>query len=98
MIPEELYKRRRRHNNTPSSMLLIMANFTVTAVAISLFSSCDHVNWFFWVVGGCLALYNFFNIRRNREEYIRVIIIGYAISLVIMFGVIWYWVTNQNCV
>ncbi len=97
MIPEELYKRRRRHNNTPSSMLLIIANFMVMAVAISLFTSCDHINWLFWVIMGFLALYNFFNIRRNREEYTRVIIIAYVIGIILMLGVAYYWIASQNC-
>jgi hypothetical protein len=97
MIPEELYKRRRRHNNTPSSMLLVLANYIVLAVAISLFTSCNHINWFFWVVAGFLALYNFFNIRRNREEYSRIIIIGYITGVILMLGIAVYWITFQNC-
>jgi len=97
MIPEELYKRRRRHNNTPSSMLLVLTNYIVLAVGISLFTSCDHINWFFWVVVSFLALYNFFNIRRNREEYTQVIIIGYIAGVVLMLGVAIYWITFQNC-
>ena len=97
MIPEELYKRRRRHNNTPSSMLLIIANFIVPTIAVSLFSSCNQVNWFFWVVMGGLAIYNFFDIRRNREEYNKTIIISYLISLVIMIALTIYWITTRNC-
>ncbi|RCH54615.1 hypothetical protein DJ568_12410 [Mucilaginibacter hurinus] len=81
MIPEELYKRRRRHNNTPESTLLIIANYIVAAVGIQLFAMCQKINWFFWVVIGCLALYNFFTIRKNREEYDKVHIYAYVASL-----------------
>jgi hypothetical protein len=97
MIPEELYKRRRNHNNTPPSMLLMLANFIVITVAVSLFSSCNKVHWFFWVVIGGLAVYNFFDIRRNREEYNKNIIISYIISLAVIVGVSIYWITTQNC-
>lgn len=84
MIPEELYKRRRRHNNTPESILLIIANFIVVSVAISLFTNHHRVNWFFWIVLGFLALYNFFTIRRYREEFNRVTITAYTISIIVL--------------
>jgi hypothetical protein len=90
MIPDELYKRRRRHNNTPESILLIIANFIVVSVSIPVFTTRTHINWFFWVVLGLLAIYNFFTIRRNREEYNRITIIAYIVSdivLVVLFFV-----------
>jgi hypothetical protein len=88
MIPEEIFKRRPRHNNTPPSVLLIIANFVVTAGALSLFSDKGHVNWFFWVIEGGLAIYNFFTIRRNREEFEnKSIVYSYVFSLVILVGV-----------
>lgn len=87
MIPDEIFKRRRNHNNTPESVLLIIANYIVVFVALSLFTSRTHVNWFFWVVLGFLALYNFFTIRRNREEYNRVTTIAYIASLVVLVAV-----------
>jgi cell division protein FtsW (lipid II flippase) len=90
MIPDELYKRRRRHNNTPESILLIIANFIVVSVSIPVFTTRTHINWFFWVVIGLLAIYNFFTIRRNREEYNRITIIAYIVSdivLVVLFFV-----------
>jgi hypothetical protein len=87
MLPEEVYKRRRRHNNTPESTLLIIANFIVVAINIALFTTRNHINWFFWVVLGGLALYNFFTIRRNREEFTKVITISYLVSIVILIGV-----------
>ena len=84
MIPEEVFKRRRRHNNTPESVLLIIANFIVVSVSLTLFTRKDHVGWFFWVVIGLLAVYNFFTIRRNREEYNKITIIAYVISMIVL--------------
>lgn len=78
MIPEEIYKRRRRHNNTPPSILLIITNYMVCCV---LFTMADKINWFFGVVLILLAVYNFFTIRRNREDYNKANIIAYVISL-----------------
>ena len=97
MIPEELYKRRRRHNNTPTYITLIIANYIVLAVGASLLVSCNKIHWFFGVVAGFLAVYNFFSIRRNLEEYTKPIIIAYAASLVIMAAVLFYWATTSNC-
>ena len=97
MIPEELYKRRRNHNNTPTYITLIIANYVVLAVGASLLTSCHHIHWFLWVIIGFLAIYNFFSIRRNREEYTTPIIITYLASLVIMAAILFYWVTASNC-
>jgi hypothetical protein len=88
MIPEELYKRRPRHNNTPESTLLIIANFIVIAVATSLFASKNHIGWFFWIIVGLLAVYNFFTIRKNREEFTKPAIIAYSLSLIVLIGVV----------
>jgi hypothetical protein len=38
-------------------------------------------NWFFWTVLILLAVYNYFNIRRFHEEYNKITIIAYLISL-----------------
>ena len=86
-IPEEVFKRRRRHNNTPPSILLIIANFIVVSIDLTLFTSANQVNWFFWVVIGFLAVYNFFTIRRNREEFNKVTIIAYCISTLMLVAV-----------
>lgn len=86
MLPEELYKR--KHFGTPETLILIVVNYVVLAVGVELFAMCDKINWFFWVVIGVLAFYNYYTIRRNREEYGRNNIIGYAASLlglVLMF-------------
>ena len=88
MIPEEIFKRLPRHNNTPASVLLIIANFIVTAGALSLFADKDHVSWFFWVIEAGLAVYNFFTIRRNVEEFEnKGVLYSYIFSLVVLVGV-----------
>jgi hypothetical protein len=85
MIPEELFKRRPRHNNTPPTVLLIITNFIVTALGLALFSDKDHINSFFWVILAFLAVYNFFTIRRNREEFEnKGILYSYIFSLVLL--------------
>jgi uncharacterized membrane protein HdeD (DUF308 family) len=84
MGPDDFYKR--RHYGTPQSILLIMANFIVFAVAASMFASSKTINSFFWVVMGVLAIYNFTNIRKDREEYTRIRIIAYLISILLMIG------------
>jgi uncharacterized membrane protein SirB2 len=82
MLPEGAYKR--RHYGTPQSTLLIIVNYAVFAVAASIFTTPKQINWFFWVIIGLLAVYNFFDIRKDREEYNKARIIAYIISLVIM--------------
>jgi len=85
MLPEEVFKRRRRHNNTPAAILLIMANFIVTALAVTLFTDKDHVSWFFWVVEAVLGLYNYYTIKRNREEFEdKNTVISYVISMALL--------------
>ncbi|WDF78780.1 hypothetical protein PQ469_02010 [Mucilaginibacter sp. KACC 22773] len=84
MLPDEVYKRRPNHNNTPESITLIIANFIVFAVATQLFVSAAKIGTFFWVVVGALAVYNFFNIRKYREDYNKGQVISYILSLIIM--------------
>ncbi len=98
MLPEEVYKRRKRHNNTPKSTLLIIANYIVVLVCASLFTSCNKINWIFWVVIAGMAVYNFFDIRRYHDEYNKPTIIAYISSLVILIGVFIYYLTKgQGC-
>jgi hypothetical protein len=84
MITNEAFKRRRQHNNTPESVLLIIANFIVVSAADTLFSDHHTLNWFFWVVIGCLALYNFFTIRKNYEIFNKVDKIAYISSIPVL--------------
>ena len=86
MIPQEVFKRRQRHNNTPESILLIISNFIVVSVAASLFTNKEHINWFFWVIAGLLAVYNFYTIRKNREEYTKATVIAYVGSVIVLVG------------
>ena len=90
MLSEDIFKRRRNHNNTPKSVLLIIANYMVFCV---LFTIVSKLNWFFWLVLILLAIYNYFTIRRYRDEYTRVNIIAYAVSLIGL--VLMYFVTRQ---
>jgi 4-hydroxybenzoate polyprenyltransferase len=85
MVPGEVFKRRRRHNNTPESLLLIIANFIVIAAALTLYTN-HPLNWFFWVILACLAVYNVYTIRRNREDYNRITIIAYVVSLLVLIA------------
>jgi len=97
MVPEELFKRRRGHK-TPKPTLLIITNFITVMVAVSLFTSCNKINWFFWVILGGVAVYNFFDIRRYHEEYNRITIISYCISVaVLVFLLIIFRVSGQGC-
>jgi len=97
MLPEELYKRRRNHNNTPKSLLLIFANYIVVLVSASLFTSCNKINWFFWVIVAGMSVYNYFDIRRFHEEYNKVTIIAYVVSLVVLIGLFVGFVVKGNC-
>jgi len=97
MLPDNLYKRRRGHNNTPPSVLLILTNCIVLAVLIQMFTGCS-INNFLWVALGVLALYNVYTIRRNREEYNRLNIIVYIISILLMAFFLYYFGTHTgNC-
>jgi multisubunit Na+/H+ antiporter MnhB subunit len=98
MLPEGLYKRRRSHNNTPPSVLLILTNCIVLAILIQLFIGCSTINNFFWISIGVLALYNVYNIRRNREEYNKLSVIVYIVSILLMVF-LYYYFSNQphNC-
>ncbi|WP_214072048.1 hypothetical protein [Mucilaginibacter sp. dw_454] len=76
--PGPLFNRRRRHNNTPKYVLLIIANYVVCC---ALFTLDNKFNWFFFLTIILLAVYNYFNIRRNIEEYTRQIVIAYGLSI-----------------
>ena len=73
---------KRKHYGTPQSAMLIIANYVVFAVVLSF--TGGKTGWFFWIAILLLALYNFFNIRKDREEYTKARIIAYVISIVIM--------------
>jgi hypothetical protein len=98
MLPDEVYKRRPNHNNTPESITLIIANFIVFSLAIQLFATCNKINNFFWVTVGVLVIYNFFNVRKYREDYKKPQIIAYVLSIVILIGFFFLMRgRSQNC-
>ncbi|MDB5155778.1 MAG: hypothetical protein JWR50_485 [Mucilaginibacter sp.] len=78
MISEDIFKRRRRHNNTPKYVLLIIANYVVCC---ALFTLDSKLNWFFFLTLIFLAVYNYYNIRRNIEEFTKPAIVSYILSL-----------------
>ncbi|MCO5946239.1 hypothetical protein [Mucilaginibacter flavidus] len=82
LIPEEVFKRRKQHNNTPESIMLIIVNFIVVSLAETLFWDHTHINWFFWVAIGLLAVYNFFSLRKNLEVYSKIDKIVYVSSMI----------------
>lgn len=85
MIPEEIYKR--RHFGTPQSVSLIVTNYIVVVVAVQVFAMANPINWFFWVVIGLLAIYNIFQILKNRDDFDRKNLIVYAVSVVLLLAV-----------
>ena len=87
MIPKQIFNPRRGHRNMPPMLSLTITNYIV---AILLFTTINATSWFFYVVLACLAWYNFYTIRRNRDEIIRINIIAYAIGwagIVLLFFV-----------
>lgn len=73
---------RRRHFGNPEAFTLITTNYVVASFGLAIFAGAKHhVHWFFWVVMGILGLWNIFSIYRHREEFNRVSIIAYIISL-----------------
>ncbi|RYE32173.1 MAG: hypothetical protein EOP42_09735 [Sphingobacteriaceae bacterium] len=85
MIPEEIYKR--RHFGTPQSVSLIVTNYIVVIVAVQVFAMANPINWIFWVILGLLAVYNVYQIRRNREDFDRKNLLVYAVSIVLLLVV-----------
>ncbi|WCT12808.1 hypothetical protein [Mucilaginibacter jinjuensis] len=81
MIPEEVFKR--RHFGTPPLFSLIITNSILVCFITPFFATCGTIHWLFWVFLASLAIYNFFTIRRNWEEFTKIITIAYAISMVV---------------
>jgi uncharacterized membrane protein YfcA len=97
MNTNPVFNRRHNHNNTPASTMLIITNFIVFGVATQIFTSCAGIKNFFWVVLVVLAAYNFFTIRKYREEYEKPQIIAYVVSLVVMIGLYFALRYSQHC-
>ena len=79
MEPRPVFNR--RHFNTPESFTLIVTNYIIVAVSLSIFASHHKIHWFFWVIFGLLAVYNVFSLRKNWSEYDKASIIAYIISV-----------------
>lgn len=75
---------KRKHYGTPQSTTLIIANYVVFAVVLTI--TDGKAGWFFWIALALLALYNFFNIRKDRGEYTKARIIAYVISVLVLIG------------
>ena len=85
ILPEDLYKR--RHFGTPQSVSLIVTNYIIVVIAVQIFAMANPIHWLFWVVIGLLAIYNFFQMRKNREDLDRKNLIVYAVSIVLLLVV-----------
>lgn len=84
LIPEEVFKRRKQHNNTAESIKLIIANFIIVSLGATLFLGHHHIGWFFWVILGGLAVYNFFALRKDLEVYTKIDRIAYVSHIFIL--------------
>jgi len=90
MIPKQIFNPRRGHRNSPPTLLLIITNYIVSAL---LFTTISPTNWFFYVVLVCLGWYNYYTIRRNQDEIIRINIIAYTIGWA---GIVFLFFVTRN--
>lgn len=97
MNTNPVFNRRQNHNNTPASVTLIITNFIVFGLATQMLTSCAGIKSFFWVVLAALVVYNYFTIRKYREEYEKPQIIAYILSLVVMLGLYFVLRYAQHC-
>lgn len=81
MIPEEVFKR--RHYGTPQIFSLIVTNSVLICLIAPFFASCGYPNIYFWIFIGLLTIYNFYTVRRNRDEFNKVAIIAYVIGILV---------------
>jgi len=65
--PENLF--RDRNYSQQSLVSLITANYIVFAIAVQASVNCERVHWFLWIVLAGLAVYNYFTIKRNIDEF-----------------------------
>jgi len=95
MLPEDIYKR--KHFGTPQSFFLITVNFVVLTLAIQIFAACNQIQWYFWAVVAGLAAYNAYKIHHDREEYDKIRIIAYIISIACMVLLFFAFRRNLHC-
>jgi len=84
LTQQNVFKRRPGHKNTPEAIKLILANFIVISAGEALCFNPHHISWFFWIIVGGLAIYNFFSLRKNLEVYSRTDKITYVASTVVI--------------
>ena len=65
--PEIVFKD--RNYSQQALVSLITANYIVFAIGVQACVSCAHVHWFLWVIVAGLALYNYYTIKRNIDEF-----------------------------
>jgi amino acid transporter len=95
IIPEEVFKR--KHFGTPGYFMLMTTNFVVVTLAVQILAACAIITWYFWAAIAALAVYNFYKIRRDREEYDKIRIIAYIISLAGMVLLFFALRINLHC-
>jgi hypothetical protein len=86
--PETIF--RDRNYSQQALVSLITANYIVFAIGVQATVNCERVHWAFWLVIAGLAIYNYFTIKRNTDEFAekRTQII-YGISIIGM-GLLYY--------
>ncbi|MBS7566579.1 hypothetical protein KHS38_19395 [Mucilaginibacter sp. Bleaf8] len=67
MVPGNVFKD--RNYSSQAIISLITINYIVFALAVQMCVSCTGLHWFFWIIIAGLAVYNFYNIRFNRDEF-----------------------------
>jgi threonine/homoserine efflux transporter RhtA len=65
--PEKIF--RDRNYSLQALVSLITANYIVFAIGVQASVNCQRVHWFLWVVIAGLALYNYYTIKRNTDEF-----------------------------
>lgn len=79
-----------RHYSLQALTSLVTANYIVFAIGVQATVSCKGVHWFLWVVLAGLALYNYYTIKRNPDEFSeKKTQIIYGVSILGM-GVLYY--------
>ncbi len=81
---------RDRNYSLQSLISLVTANYIVFALAVQMCTTCTRTHWSLWLILAGLAWYNYYIIRRNRDEFAekRTQII-YCISILGM-GILYY--------
>lgn len=88
LTQQDVFKRRPEHKSTPEAIKLIIANFIVISAGEALCFSPHHIGWFFWIIVGGLAVYNFFSLRKNLEVYSKTDKITYLVSTIVIAALV----------